>query len=76
MWLLEKPLGLELFTERASWKPNVEALLRLPNMQEKLYLFYILLVSVLVSLPFEEWYHQMSQEVCLRSQTGNRASIT
>lgn len=40
-------------------------------MQEKLYLFYILSVSVLVSLPFEEWYHQVSQEVCLRSQTGN-----
>jgi len=44
--------------------------------EKRLYLFHILSVSVLVSLPFEEWNHQLSQEVYLRSQTENRASIT
>lgn len=76
MWILKTSLGLETYTERASWKPNVEALLRLPTCRrnkKKLYLFDILSVSVFVSLPFEERYHQLSQEVYLRGQTENRA---
>lgn len=61
MWILKTSLGLETYTERASWKPNVEALLRLPTCRrnkksciyltffQSVYLFLYLLRNGIIS---------------------------
>lgn len=75
-WILKTTsLGLETYW-KSKLKAKCRSLVKIANMQEKqkkLYLFDILSVSVFVSLPFEERYHQLSQEVYLRGQTENRA---